>query len=357
MLARTSRGMLRSAHVPWRHARGDALPNVEVNAASWARATARRLSTASPRPVLQSARVTDVAAPQDLKGKAALQEEGSVLLTERELQYRALQPPKGGVEADLRGLMASSDEPLSHTAADAGKIFSLERSSAFASLFFHTGLCGKGRQEQAAKTAAALVRPEVLELRDELLWRAARPADAQHSLRDSSGLVLVGERGHGKSWALNYAAAACEAAGWLVVLAPWAADWTMGVGARSAQEANEAYRVGDSDYFKAVPPELAGSDLYESPDASALLLQSGEERRKAYAHLAAGREPTLADMLLPSVRGEGDAFTDFPVPLRPVHDLLQELKLVTEMPAPPPPACRAILLHGERRRQNAPPNK
>ena len=40
------------------------------------------------------------------------------------------------------------------------------------------------------------------------------------------------------------------------------------------QEANEAYRVGDSDYFKAVPPELAGSDLYESPDASALLLQS-----------------------------------------------------------------------------------
>ena len=30
MLARTSRGMLRSAHVPWRHARGDALPNVEV---------------------------------------------------------------------------------------------------------------------------------------------------------------------------------------------------------------------------------------------------------------------------------------------------------------------------------------
>ena len=176
-----------------------------------------------------------VSAPQDLKGKAALQEEGSVLLTERELQYRALQPPKGGVEADLRGLMASSDEPLSHTAADAGKIFSLERSSAFASLFFHTGLCGKGRQEQAAKTAAALVWPEVLELRDELLWRAARPADAQHSLRDSSGLVLVGERGHGKSWALNYAAAACEAAGWLVVLAPWAADWTMGVGARSAQ--------------------------------------------------------------------------------------------------------------------------
>ena len=230
----------------------------------------------APRPVLQSATVTDVAAPQDLKAgrSSAVSQTGDVLLVNKTLTYRALQPAEGGVRTSLRGALASSDEPLEHTAADATKLFSLERSAAFASLFYHTGLCGKMRQERDLKTAAAVVRGEGLALRDELLWRAARAPEESHSLRASSGLVLTGDRGVGKSWALNYAAAACEAAGWLVVLVPWAADWTLGVGARSAQAPNEAYRITDSEYFGPTPPELSGSALYDAPDASIGFLQS-----------------------------------------------------------------------------------
>jgi hypothetical protein len=239
-------------------------------------AAARRgLATAAPRPVLQSARVTDVAGPQDLKGGGAgVSESGGVLLVDKTLSYRALQTPEDGVRASLRHAMASSDEPLQHTEADAACFFSLERSRAFRSLFYHAGLCGRMRQERELKTAAAMVRREGLALRDELLWRAARSPDQPHSLCASSGLVLTGERGCGKSWTLNYAAAACEAAGWLVVLAPWAADWTLGVGARSAQAANEAYRVTDPEFFGTPPPELKGSELYDSPDASIGFLQA-----------------------------------------------------------------------------------
>ena len=42
--------------------------------------------------------------------------------------------------------------------------------------------------------------------------------------------------------------------------------------------------------------------------------------------------PTLADMLAPVARDDAAAFADFPMPLRPVHDLLRELQLVTEFP-------------------------
>jgi len=309
-------------------------------------ATLRAFSTAAPRPVLQSATVTDVAAPQDIKG-GTVSETGDVLLVDKTLTYRALQLPTAGLKADLRGAMASSDEPLKHVEADAAKFFSLERSIAFPSLFYHMGMCGKMRQEKELKTAAAMVRTEGLALRDELLWRAARAPDEMHSLKGSSGLVLTGDQGCGKSWALNYAAAACEAAGWLVVLAPWAADWTMGVGALSPKAANEAYRVADRDYFRSLPPELAGTALYDSPDASIGFLQSvyfsqreklerlpikGEERKAAYASVAGDRPPTLADILFKVAHGDGAVFNDFPVPVRPTYDFLQELRTVTDVP-------------------------
>ena len=54
----------------------------------------------------------------------------------------------------------------------------------------------------------------------------------------------------GKSTLLNYAAAACHQAGWLVVSIPQATDWTLGLGGRSCQAPNQAYRCADRDYFR-----------------------------------------------------------------------------------------------------------
>ena len=64
------------------------------------------------------------------------------------------------------------------------------------------------------------------------------------------GLVVSGARGVGKSTLLNYAAAACHQAGWLVVSIPQATDWTLGLGGRSCQAPNQAYRCADRDYFR-----------------------------------------------------------------------------------------------------------
>ena len=70
------------------------------------------------------------------------------------------------------------------------------------------------------------------------------------------GLVVSGARGVGKSSLLNYAAAACHQAGWLVVSIPQATDWTLGLGGRSCQAPNQAYRCADRDYFSELPLEL-----------------------------------------------------------------------------------------------------
>jgi hypothetical protein len=148
---------------------------------------------------------------------------------------------------------------------------------------------------------------------------------------------------------LNYLIACCHSADWLVAVMPHAADWTLGLSARSAQAANEAYRVRDTSYFNSLPPELAASKLYESPDASVHFMSSlyfsqrekleriplkGAERIENYAAAAADQQagPTLADVLAPIAHDEAGSFSDFPMPLRPVYDLLAELQLVTEYP-------------------------
>jgi len=188
------------------------------------------------------------------------------------------------------------------------------------------------------------VRHPGLKLRDELL-----ALDNAAGLGDAAGWLVHGQAGVGKSMVLNYVLAAMQRAGWLVAVMPHAADWTLGFSARSAQAANEAYRVSDTNFFSHVPPELESSALHENPEASAHFLVSfylsqrdklatipikDPERRAHYADVAADAAagPTLADMLAPVVRDSHEAFADFPMPVRPVHDLLRELQLVTEYP-------------------------
>lgn len=189
-----------------------------------------------------------------------------------------------------------------------------------------------------------MVRLPGLRLRDELL-----ELQRNDGLKDASGLIVSGDMGTGKSATLNYAIACAHQAGWLVAVLPNAADWTLGIGGKSCQAPNEAYRVTDPATFSQIPPELADSPLYEAPDATAnfaisfLLSQRAKlekilikdpHRIAHYSSQAAtpGADPTLADILLPYVRDEAGGFSDFPVPLRPVYDLLQELQLVTEFP-------------------------
>eukprot|EP00964_Phaeocystis_antarctica_P066395 scaffold40115_cov27-Phaeocystis_antarctica.AAC.1 len=54
-------------------------------------------------------------------------------------------------------------------------------------------------------------------------------------------------------------------AGWLVVSIPQATDWTLGLGGRSCQAPNQAYRCHDKDYFSELPlelqPQRAGSEV------------------------------------------------------------------------------------------------
>ena len=64
-------------------------------------------------------------------------------------------------------------------------------------------------------------------------------------------------------------------AGWLVVSIPQATDWTLGLGGRSCQAPNQAYRCHDKDYFSELPlelqPQRAGSEVIVSnlPHATA----------------------------------------------------------------------------------------
>jgi len=292
-----------------------------------------------------SSTVMDIASEADAKAGSTF-EEGNVLLTNRKIAWKP-RTAAGRVPVETSQLFSSSNDPLQHTESDVGRLYQLDGSTtAFEQLFYHTGLCGthvEGRATQL-QTSATLVRRVGLELRDELLgWQR------EGQLGERTGLLLNGERGVGKSVMLNYLLHCCHQAGWLVVAVPHAADWTLGLGAKSNLFANEAYRITDRTYFTDVPPELAETMLYEAPDASANFLIAtylsqreklaqiaikGEERRQHYAAHAADPAfgPTLADMLASFATDGHNGFADFPMPVRPVYDFLAELQLVTEMP-------------------------
>jgi hypothetical protein len=188
---------------------------------------ARLLSTATQH------KVVDIAGASDTKG---MSEQGSILLVEKDLQFKPLERPAGAEIVVPAGaeLFASSDDPLAHTAADVGKYFQFEP-SVVADLFYHTGFCGPDTTQRKLKTTATMVRSCSLALRDELL-----SLEAKGELGQVPGLVVSGARGAGKSTLLNYAAAACHQAGWLVVSIPQATDWTLGLGGRSCQAPNQA---------------------------------------------------------------------------------------------------------------------
>ena len=286
-----------------------------------------------------SSKVVDIATPSDLKRGGVVQR-GNVSLAEKEVQWKPLALPKDAdLQVDAASLFCASDNPLDHAEDDAGRFFQLGRSGgAFSDIFYHTGFCGEEKQLARLRTAASMVRREGMQLRDELLG-----LDAAGHLGDADGLVLHGPRGCGKSSLLNYAIACCHQAGWLVVVVPSALDWTMGLDAGNAQAPNEAYPVADPEYFKEAPPELEGSALYEAPDATShFLLSTYLSQREKLAQIPikcdarrahyGGGAPTLADLLARVCHDEDDAFNDFPVPLRPVHDFLRELQAVDEMP-------------------------
>ena len=142
----------------------------------------------------------------------------------------------------------------------------------------------------------------------------------------------------------------CNQAGWLVVTMPYAADWTMGISAKTVQWPNEAYRITDTTFLKHVPPALADAadDLYDAPDASLNFLLGhalsqtdrfeqikikDPERIEFYApHAADAGSPTLADLLRFVPHDGANSFEEFPVAVRPLYDFLEELKTATEVP-------------------------
>lgn len=293
----------------------------------------------------------DVATETDLKSSSALPaSEGSVSFAPLKVAWKPrVSTQKVAVEGSR--LFASSNDPLKHTLDDVGKFFQLDGSTpAFEKVFYHTGFCGDlvTERQQKLKTSAMMVRKSGVQLRDELL-QLEEQGRLGNSPGSVPGMVLQGDRGVGKSMVLNYVIACMETAGWLVAVMPHAADWTLGLGAKSLQFANEAYRVTDPNHFSDLPPELQESNLYEQPEATAHFLVSfylsqreklatipvkGEERREHYATCAMdpSKGPTLADMLAPYVRDDRNGFAEFPIPVRPMHDLLAELQLVTEYP-------------------------
>ena len=293
-----------------------------------------------------SSTLLDVATDVDVKSNAVLQEDdegGAVAFIEKS---RAWKTRPVSSRADTSTLFCASNNPVEHTMEDAGRFFQIDGSTNLFDIFYHNGYCGENvaARSQQLKTSAMLVRRPGLMLRDELL-----ALDSAGGLGDAAGMVVLGESGVGKSMVLNYVIAAMQSAGWLVAVMPHAADWTLGFSGRSAQAANEAYRVGDPSFFSHAPPALEGTALHENPEASAHFLLSfylsqrdklatipikDEERRAHYASAAADPAvgPTLADMLAPVVRDSYQAFSDFPMPVRPVHDLLRELQSVTEYP-------------------------
>jgi len=310
---------------------------------SAARAT-RRVAAKHQRYASSSA-VIDIGTEVELKS-GSTSEEGNVLLARKKVDWKPRSMERSRVAVETSQLFCESNDPLQHTADDVGKFFQLEGGTDLLNLFYHSGFCGDAVEARARRlqSSAMMVRAPGLEIRDELLgWQA------EGALGSQAGMLLSGEPGVGKSCVLNYVLSCCQQAGWLVVAIPHAADWTLGLGSKSAQFANEAYRVTDPAYFTQVPPELEGSTLYENPEASAHLLIStylsqrsklaqvrlkGPERIEHYAPVAADQNvgPTLADMLASYVQDTHGGFSDFPMPLRPVFDFVAELQLVTELP-------------------------
>jgi len=287
----------------------------------------------------------DIATEADLD-KASVSEEGNVLFAPTKVAWRP-RPSTQRVAVEPSRLFCDSNDPLQHTEDDVGRFFQLDgTTSAFEQLFYHTGFCGTAVEMRARKlnTSAMMVRSPGVALRDELLR-----LEHEGSLSDATGLIVNGDAGLGKSMVVNYVLAALHGAGWLTAVVPHAADWTLGLSARSAQFANEAYRLGDANFFRDLPHDLDASELYESPDVTAHFLISfylaqkdklanipikDEERRVHYASTATdpAAGPTLADMLGGFVRDSQSTFADFPMPARPIYDLLCELQLVTEYP-------------------------
>ena len=313
--------------------------------------SAARLPLAPPlsRASTSAADSIDIVTEAELKRDAALpMAEGShVGFAPLKIDWKPRSSSSQKVAVETKGLFCASNDPLEHTHSDVGKFFQLDSSTtAFEKVFYHTGFCGQSTQErqQKLKSSAMMVREPGVKLRDELL-----ALDRKDRLASASGMVVNGDMGVGKSMVLNYVVACMQSAGWLVAVMPHAADWTLGVSAKSAQWPNEAYRIADSNFFSHVPPELEGTDIYDNPDATANFLLSfylsqrdklaqipikGAERKAAYADVASDPAlgPTLADMLGKFVRDDYDGFSDFPFPARPMYDTLAELRSVTEFP-------------------------
>ena len=347
-------------------------------------ASLRRALAARGRRLLSTQSVSEIA----LDGPSGATPDGNVLVAERTIRFKPREPSKQLLRAETSHLFCASNDPLAHTEADCGKFFQLDGSTdIFSRVFYHTDFCGDtGRAQRKLRTSATLVRPHALKLRDELLG-----LHAEGQLGATAGLVVSGDAGVGKSSTLNHAIACCEQAGWLVVVVPSATDWTHGLDGRDTVAPCEAYRITDREYFTHVPPELeaaaeeaaaaaeaegdhwakAAAVTYEAPDASANFLVAlafsqmekldklpvkDAERRAHYARPGGG-EPSLGDMLRKFSRDEcaaprairrnsaaqfSDAsvhrlhrykgFAEFPMALRPVHDLLRELQTVTDIP-------------------------
>ena len=299
--------------------------------------------------------VIDIATEADIKSGSvagtadSAQDESGVLLAESRVAWQERQGARPqSLAVETSQLFCASNNPLHHEPSDVGRFFQLDgqQSTAFEHVFYHTGLCGGKVMDRARalQSSAMMVRARGLAVRDELLG-----LERDGQLGEASGMLLHGSAGVGKSMVLNYVVAALHEAGWLIACIPQAADWTIGLSARSAQFANEAYRLTDRNYFSELPPELADSPLYEAPDASANFVLSlylsqreklekirvkGAERSEFYAPHATDQQsgPSVADMLRPYVEDQRKAFSDFPLPARPVYDVLAELQLVTEFP-------------------------
>jgi len=298
-----------------------------------------------------SRKVLDVASLADVKREGALldTEDDNVAMVERTLTWKPLPLPPNRLNVGTRDLFCSSNNPLHHRADDIGRYFQLDGSTtAFSDVFFHTGFCGTEVEQRAIKTPALMVRGPGLELRDELFRM-----QQEGLLASWPGFIVNGPRGCGKSYTLNYVIAAAQQADWLVVNIPRASDWTLGLGAKSTQAPNEAYRVTDRAYFKEIPAHIESDagwgGVYENPEATTNLLISiylsqksklrqikikDERLRSHYAQGENGHsvEPTLADMLAPVAHDRYNAFNEFPTPLRPVLDFFDELQRVTEYP-------------------------
>lgn len=266
-----------------------------------------------------SSSVTDFASLADVKA-GAFTNRRNVLLAQRPVEFKPFVPKAQRLRVESSQLFASSNDPLLHGPHDVGRYFQLDSSTTvFQDVFFHHGMLGEHVQKVATRLQnnAIMVREAGLELRDELLG-----LQREGNLAKASALIVDGIRGSGKSSLLNYAISCCHQAGWLVVTIPYAADWTLGLSARTVQWPNEAYRLTNAKHFKQLPPGLANTELYEAPDASynfllAHALSQGDkfaqikikdpERASFYSeHAADKKAPTIADLLSYVVEDKSD---------------------------------------------------